>query len=116
MAFKLHWTIEADAQYRELKEAALEAKQNRAAKKKTKSSKQEGLFKEVAKSVRQLANDPRHPSLKCHHYSDLIHPYDPHEKVWEAYAQNKTPGAYRIFWCYGPKRGWMTIISVTPHP
>jgi hypothetical protein len=31
-------------------------------------------------------------------------------------AQNKTPGADRIFWCYGPEKGEMTIIAITPHP
>ncbi len=26
------------------------------------------------------------------------------EEVFESYTQNKTPGDYRIFWYYGPKR------------
>jgi len=30
--------------------------------------------------------------------------------LWE----NKTPGAYRIFWCYGPEKGEMTIIAIHP--
>jgi hypothetical protein len=38
--------------------------------------------------------------------------------VFEAYAQNRTPGAYRIFWCYGPDKdkGDITITAITPHP
>ena len=31
-------------------------------------------------------------------------------------AKNKTPGAYRVFWCYGPNTGEITIIAITPHP
>jgi hypothetical protein len=43
-------------------------------------------------------------------------PFDPAAKVFEAYAQNKTPGAYRVFWCYGPEQGEITVIAITPHP
>ena len=46
----------------------------------------------------------------------LEHPYDPGQPVFEAYAQNRTPGAYRVFWCYGPAAGDITIIAITPHP
>jgi hypothetical protein len=70
----------------------------------------------VAKAVHQLADDPRHPSLNTHEYSSLEHPFDPKRKVFEAYAQSRTPGAYRVFWCYGPGKGEITIIAVTPHP
>lgn len=38
------------------------------------------------------------------------------EKVFEAYAENKTPAAFRIFWHYGPEPGDITIIAITPHP
>ena len=41
----------------------------------------------------------------------------PHkEKVFEAYAEQKTPAAYRIFWYYGPEKNQITTISITPHP
>jgi hypothetical protein len=36
--------------------------------------------------------------------------------MFEAYAQNDTPGAYRIMWCYGPGKGEITIVAITPHP
>jgi hypothetical protein len=116
MAFELHWTDEANEKYAELKRAAQEAEANRAKSKKSKSSKQEGLFKQVAKTISFLKQNPRHPSLNCHAYSGLQHPYDPAEKVWEAYAQNKTASAYRVFWCYGPGRNALTIVAITPHP
>lgn len=38
------------------------------------------------------------------------------EEVFESYAQNNTPGAYRIFWYYGPKRKMITILAITSHP
>jgi hypothetical protein len=38
------------------------------------------------------------------------------EKVFEAYVENRTPGAYRIFWYYGPQSGEITVFAMTPHP
>ena len=116
MGFELVWTHEADRQYRELKAAAEQALATRAKTGKKKSSKQEGLFKQVHKCLTFLRTNPRHPSLQTHEYDSLPHPYSAGEKVFEAYAQNKTPGAYRIFWCYGPEKGRLTIIAITPHP
>ena len=116
MAFELKWTKEAEEKYRALKDAAVTAEKTRRKTKKSKKSKQEGLFHQVAKTISALKHNPRHPGLHCHQYSELRHPYDHREKVWEAYAQNKTPGAYRVFWCYGPGRDFLTIIAITPHP
>jgi hypothetical protein len=123
MTFQLRWTSEATETFQELQRAAEQAAHSRAQAskqsgggKKTKSSKQEGLFKQVAKAVRQLAENPRHASLNTHEYDSLEHPFDQKAKVFEAYAQNNTPGAYRIFWCYGPAHSEMTIIAITPHP
>jgi hypothetical protein len=123
MSFRLRWTSQATETFLGLQRAAEHAAYTRAqtskrsgGSKKTKSSKQEGLFKQVAKAVAQLANNPRHSSLNTHEYASLAHPFDPKGKVFEAYAQNSTPGAYRIFWCYGPEKGEMTILAITPHP
>ena len=30
--------------------------------------------------------------------------------------ENDTPGAYRVFWCYGPDRRQITIVAITPRP
>ena len=38
------------------------------------------------------------------------------EKVFEAYVENHTLGAYRIYRHYGPGRGVITILAITPHP
>lgn len=46
----------------------------------------------------------------------MENPFDPKNKVFEAYAQNRTPGAYRIFWCYGPQKTQITVLAITPHP
>ncbi len=116
MAFDLEFTCTAVDTFNELEEAAKKAFQTRQKQKKSKSSKQEGLFKQVRKTIQLLSENPRHTGLHTHEYSSLINPYNPAEKVFEAYAQNKTPGAYRIFWCYGPDKKQITIIAITPHP
>jgi len=74
------------------------------------------LTKQIKKSLGYLQINPKHPSLSTHPYYSIEHPFDPKEKVFEAYAQNNTPSAYRIFWCYGPDKKQITIIAITPHP
>ncbi len=75
-----------------------------------------GLARQIKKSLGYLQTDPKHPSLQTHVYSTIGHPFDPKQKVFEAYVQNNTPSAYRIFWCYGPANKQITIIAITPHP
>ncbi|MEX0715582.1 MAG: hypothetical protein WD066_03305 [Planctomycetaceae bacterium] len=119
MPFSEQWTEVARAKYDELREKAERSLRNRTKsgkKKKTKSTKSEGLFKQVHKTLRLLLDNPKHPGLNTHEYSRIENPYDPKQKVWEAYAQNRTPSADRIFWCYGPDKGEITIIDITPHP
>lgn len=114
--FKSVWTPEAAQNFRDLEEAALAARANRQTRKHTKSSKQEGLFKQVHEALKRLEQNPRHPGLHTHEYDGIPNPYDKNQKVFEAYAQSKTPGAYRIFWCYGPGKQQLTILAITPHP
>jgi len=116
MSFELEWSPEAQSQYESIKLAAQMAAATRATAKRTKSSKQEGLFKQVHKCLQLLSTNPRHPGLATHEYRSLEHPYDPKQKVFEAYVQNKTPSAYRLFWCYGPKQKQITVIAITSHP
>lgn len=80
------------------------------------SSRHAGLVKQVKKTLGLLQNNLRHPSLQTHVFHSLKNPYQPHEKVFEAYVQHHTPAAYRLFWCYGPQKGQITIIAITPHP
>ena len=72
------------------------------------------ILKAVRKCLGFLETNLRHPSLKTHEFRSLKGPNG--EKVFEAYVQQKTPGAYRVFWYYGPERGMITIVAITPHP
>lgn len=114
--FDLQWTEEAERIYRELEQKVKETKSTREKKQKSKSSKQEGLFNQVKKTLKHLRENPRHPALKTHPYSSLEHPWDASQKVFEAYAQNNTSAAYRVFWCYGPDKMQITLITITAHP
>ncbi len=119
--YELKYTVVADATIKILRERAFSAYQHRKKIKSNKSSKnkfskQEGLYKQVRKTLLLLSNNPRHPGLKTHEYSGITNPINEKHKVFEAYVQNKTPGAYRVFWCYGPEKEQITIITITPHP
>lgn len=114
--FQLRWVLSARNSYDALHEEAQRAQASRQSRQGGKSSKAEGLFKQVHKTLELLQNNPRHPGLRTHDYHSLPHPYSRSEKVFEAYVQNRTPGAYRVFWCYGPGKGEITIIAITPHP
>ena len=116
MPFTARWTPEARTTYDRLQAEALASLQNRANNKKAKATKAEGLFKQVAKCVQLLAANPKHPGLHTHEYDSMQNPYDASKKVFEAYVQNNTPGAYRVFWCYGPLQAELTVIAITPHP
>ena len=74
----------------------------------------EKRFKAVTKSLQFLAENPRHPGLQTHQYTSLFGPDG--EKVFEVYAEQDTPAAYRIFFYYGRQRGEIVIFAITPHP
>jgi hypothetical protein len=114
--FTLVYSSEARSAYDGLKAEAAASLAARRKKEKAKSSKAEGLFKQVHKTLTLLESNPKHPGLQTHEYHSLPHPYDPKQKVFEAYAQNQTPRAYRVFWCYGPGRRQITLVAITPHP
>ena len=71
-------------------------------------------LKAVRKALALLEANPRHPSLNTHKFSSLRGPKG--EEVFEAYAESRTPAAYRVFWMYGPEKGLITIIAITSHP
>ncbi|HUR80343.1 MAG TPA: hypothetical protein VM733_06235 [Thermoanaerobaculia bacterium] len=86
-----------------------------------KASAKAGILRQVQKTLGLLETNPRHPSLNTHKYDSIRGPDG--EEVFEAYAQNNTPGAYRVFFCYGPDRmdarkrvAVLTIVAITPHP
>ncbi len=71
-------------------------------------------YKKALKTLALLEINPKHPGLNTHKYSSIRGHND--EEVFEAYVENNTPAAYRIFWHYGPGKGVITIIAITPHP
>jgi len=71
-------------------------------------------YKKILKILGLMQTNLRHPSLKTHEYQSLSGPDG--EKVFEAYVENNTPGAWRVFWYYGPDQGVITIFAITPHP
>lgn len=81
-----------------------------------------GILKQVRKTLGYLETNLRAKSLQTHEYYSLTRRYG--KKVFEAYVQQKTPAAYRVFWHYGPdeigqngKRiPIITIVAITPHP
>jgi hypothetical protein len=114
--FEVRLLRRAEETYAELRKNAMRCLESRKKNGRKKSTPAEGLFKQVAKTIQLLASNPKHPGLQTHPYITLEHPYDNKEKVFEAYVQNRTPGAYRVFWCYGPDKKQITIIAITPHP
>lgn len=70
--------------------------------------------KSVGKAIALLQQNPRHPGLNTHKYHGSFGPNG--EELFEAYAENNTPQAYRIFWHYGPGKKTITIAAITPHP
>jgi hypothetical protein len=116
MAFTPVWTQEAADTFCELQAGAAASLKKRQKSKRAKATQAEGVFKQVEKCVRLLLDNPRHPGLCTHEYSSIENPYDLKGKVFEAYVQDRTAGAYRLFWCYGPNKGEFTLIAITPHP
>ena len=72
-----------------------------------------GLFKQVGKVLGYMETNLKHPSLNTHKFSGLTCSLG---DVFETYAQNNTPGAYRVFWAYGPGKKELYILDITPHP
>ena len=104
--FELKWTDEASSVYNSLKGDASK----------------KAHYKTVKKAIKLLAQDPRHNSLQTHEFRSLIGPNG--EKVFEAYTEQNTPNAYRLFWYYGrseinskgKRTPVITIVTITPHP
>ena len=71
-------------------------------------------YKAVTKALELLQQNLKHPSLQTHRYHSLKGPNG--EKVFEAYAEQQTPSAYRIFFYYGPSKGKIIISAIVPHP
>lgn len=77
-------------------------------------SSKKSILKLVRKTLAFMENDLRHPSLNTQEYKSLKGPNG--EKVFEAYVQQNTSAAYRVFWYYGPEKSQITVFAITPHP
>lgn len=53
------------------------------------------MLKDVLRTLAYMETNLRHPSLNTHEFQSFKGPNA--EKVFESYAQQSTPGAYRIF-------------------
>jgi len=71
MTFLLRFTPEAKGQYDRLPAAKL---------------------RKVQRALGFLQSNPRHPSLNTHLYAGYENPFHTTEPVFEAYAENRTPG------------------------
>ena len=96
--FELYWTKRAEAEFNRLKSDTSLQKR----------------YKAVKKTILLLSTNPRHNSLQTHEFSSITGPNG--EKIFEAYAEQSTPAAYRVFWFYGPSRDAITIFAITRHP
>jgi hypothetical protein len=96
--YELVFARYADADLRELEEDSSKA----------------AILKAVQKTRGLMETNHRHPSLDTHEFKSLKGPNG--EKVFEAYARQRTPGAFRVFSYYGPGRGRITIAAITPYP
>lgn len=80
----------------------------------------------VNRALGNLQRNPRHPGLNSYDYQNF-NGAPPDVKVWHSYVENRTPGAWRIFWRYGPDKTEkdlkgkdvrvpvITILHVGPH-
>jgi len=98
MKFILNFTFTAKKALKNLKENTGKKKQ----------------YKAMVKTLKYLTQNPRHHSLQTHVYRSLQGPVG--EKIFEAYAEQNTSAAYRIFFYYGPSKGEITIFAIIPHP
>ncbi|MFJ3971865.1 type II toxin-antitoxin system RelE/ParE family toxin [Streptomyces parvus] len=78
-------------------------------------------LKKVRKALAYLQSNPRHPGLHSHQYESF--PGYGDQKVWDSYVENHVPGAWRIYWRYGPNEkndrneevSIITVLVIGPH-
>lgn len=97
--FALHYSAESLAVLSELEGSKSDAKKH----------------KKVLKALKLLAEvGPTYPGLNSHKYQSVTGPNG--ADLWEIYVENNTPGAWRIWWSYGPDEDAITIVTIGPHP
>lgn len=72
-------------------------------------------YRKIRKALRLLKEiGPSHPGLYSHPYQSIPGPGG--VSLWEAYVENRTPSAWRIWWIYGSTADTITIVTLGPHP
>lgn len=111
MPFTLQFDEEAAATIKQLQDGDANAK---------------AKLEKVKRTLGRLERDPRHPGLNSYEYQNFKG-CPPGVKVWHSYVENNTPGAWRIFWRYGPDKTRngpdgkdvrvpvITILRISPH-
>jgi len=80
-----------------------------------------GVLKQVRKTLGYLETNLRSKSLQTHKHFSLSRRYK--REVFEAYAQQHTSSAYRVYWHYRPDEtdekgkhvSVLTIVAILPH-
>lgn len=76
----------------------------------------EKKWKKANKALRLLKADPRHPGLCAHKWHTLKGRAPDGGDIWTAYTENKTPGAWRLFFFYDNReRGLIYVTQLEPH-
>jgi hypothetical protein len=96
--FEIVYTLQVSEQRRALESDASKAR----------------VWKAVRKTLALMETNIRHPGLRTHKFDGQKGPQG--QDVFEAYAQKRTPGAYRIFWCYAVEPRTIIILLIVPHP
>lgn len=69
----------------------------------------------VKRTLDKISENPRRPGLHTHKYKTLKGLNG--EDVLQSYVENRTPGAFRIFWHYSSEEeNTIIILAITPHP
>ena len=97
MQFRLEFTKEASASLKSLE-----------------APDQKAQLEAVRKCLGFLETNPHHGSLRSKKFETFSGPNG--EKVFESYAQQNRPGAYRVFWYYSKEQDRLIIVSgIVPH-
>lgn len=73
-------------------------------------------LKKVDKALRFLKENPAHPSLNAHKWDALKGKAPDGGDMWVAYVENRTPSAWRIFFCYDKNDpGAIHVAAIEPH-
>ncbi len=83
-------------------------------KEQTASADEISQYKKIGKAMRLISKNPSYPGLHTHDITEMTEREG--IRIWQSYLENNKPAAGRIYWAYGPDRGYITILGVEPHP